>query len=149
MITLSVLSQASVDFIQSILPQKLSEMSIAKAIANKLQLPSSEVKEPAAHYTTFCLGQARTLLSRVNELKVVDISATLEYIRIFWLCRYNILFPTKVYLIAGCDADEHFFGFAQFLTKEIDETIEANLIETIKVLNGFSQIVQEIQDADI
>lgn len=149
MITLSILSQQSAEFIQSTLNQRLSEMCVAKAIANKMQLPSSEVTDCDSHYTSFCLGQARTLLSRVNELKVFDLAKVQEYIRIFWLCRYNILFPKKVYLIAGCDADEHFFGFAQYLTKEIDETIEANLIETINTINGFTQIIEEIQAANI
>lgn len=148
MYSITKLSEPSKQFLQSISVMAntaLVEASVAKAIANRLQLPSSPVNDTSDYYVSTILVQARVFVGQINELRVFDVQSLLNQVRTMWLCRYNILYPkSKIYLIAGCDADEHFFGFAPFLTKQLDEAINANLAQTINCLNGFTQIFDDL-----
>lgn len=151
MFAITHLSSESKDFLQSIGLSNtiLVEAAVAKAIANRLQLPSAPVTDTGDFYVSTVLVQAREFVSQINELRVFDLQSLLNQVRTFWLCRYNILFPkSKIYLIAGCDADEHFFGFAPFLTKDLDTALNENVVMTIKLLNGFTQVFEELNTSE-
>lgn len=152
MYSITKLSDSSKQFLQSVsvlANNTLVEASVAKAIANRLQLPSAPVNDISDYYVCTILVQARVFVGQINELRVFDVQSLLNQVRTMWLCRYNILYPkSKIYFIADCDADEHFFGFAPFLTKQLDDAINADLVQTINCLNGFSQIFDDLNASE-
>lgn len=126
--------------------QKLVDFCIAKAISDELSLPSAPVDNPEDYYTQFCAVLASQFVSDINEVRILDIELIRENVKRFWKMRYSILFPRKrVFLITECDGDEHFFGFSQYMSKDLLESIDKNVSNTVFVLNGFYDLIADIK----
>lgn len=126
--------------------QKLIDFCIAKAVCDELPLPSAPVDNQEDYYSQFCAIVANQYVSDINEVRVIDTQLIREDIKRFWKMRYNIVFPRKrVYLITECDGDEHFFGFSQYMSKDLLEAIDKNVSNTVFVLNGFYDLIADIK----
>lgn len=126
--------------------QKLVDFCIAKAICDELSLPSAPVDSADDYYMQFCATLAEQFISDINEVRVIDTQLARETVKRFWKMRYSILFPRKrVFLITECDGDEHFFGFAQYMSKDLLEAIDKNTSNTVFMLNGFYDLICDIK----
>lgn len=150
MYNISKLSGESKVFLQN-LPlvtknnQDITVMSLAKAIANELTMPSGEVENSSEFYLQTTYITVREIASIINELVIIDLNRLQELVKMFWLVRYNVLFPRKkLFTLSSLITESYFLGYGSLLSTDIITFIQVNSGLLVTVTNGFSQLFSEI-----
>lgn len=100
--------------------------AIAAAIANTVQLPSSEIENFNIWYRSMCQFDVMTLISRVNEVVLIDTEMTHECVKSFLGVRIAAAFPPKAIVCSRQDALCRLFGITTNISPAVQEAITAN-----------------------
>lgn len=139
------LSQTSKDFIKAAPTGKVLEISLAKAIADSVVMPSSSVESPTMYYRSTAFAEVSTLLSSVNDTLVFDLKKVMDSAQLFWVIRYNVLFPADTLYSADPDrAVFDFFGFGAVIDVDTASFLKANGPALVKGYNGFRRVVKDL-----
>ena len=154
MYNISKLSNESKNFLQN-LPltsksnQEVILTALAKVISSELTLPSTPVENVSSFYLQTIYSNVRDTISFMNEMVIVDVNRLQELVKVFWLVRYNLLYPRKkLFVVNTIVTEAHFFGFSSLLSVEMTNFIQTNTPVLIEVANGFSKIVSELNETE-
>lgn len=70
----------------------LTALAVAQNVAYSLPLPTELQGDVDAYYTEQCLPIAREAIGNFNESSVLDINYALLIAKLYWECRYKVLF---------------------------------------------------------
>lgn len=139
------LSQTSKDFIKSAPAGRALEISLSKAIADSVVMPSSPVDSPTMYYNSAAHAEVSNLLSAINDSIVFDLKLVMETARKFWMIRYSCLFPADTLYTADPErALIDFFGFGTVVDVDTYTFMKANAPSLIKNYNGFRRVVSDL-----
>jgi hypothetical protein len=101
--------------------------SVAFAISNQLQLPTSEVEDYASHFNLQLQPTIYPLVSEWNENVIMDAKVCIEQIRMFWTIRYLAAHPEArpMYSFKG-DFFETAFSVNTFVSDELMTLLNCN-----------------------
>ena len=119
-----------------------ASIAIAKAIADSLIIPSSEMGDVDIAYNSLCSIDAKSKLSPINEAVVLEVDVILEYIKRFWKVRYYTMFPK--FPINGFNKETgllSLFGLDYAIDIESVKAITDNFIEVAKIYNTIHLVV--------
>ena len=121
-----------------------TSIAIAKAIADSLILPTSQVEDPDGLFRTMCSIDANSKLSPINELVPLDIETIISYIPKFWKVRYYTMFPR--YPIECWDNDASLiklFGLGYAIDLETVKVIRDNFVDLANTYNKVHLLINE------
>lgn len=97
---------------------QLLALALGLAIAKHVQLPSTEVEQPIDFFNNN-LQAIRSTLSRFNENVIFDIKEAEEFVRAFWLIRYNAMYQRVYPLFARQNQSfvDCLFGVSDFISE--------------------------------
>lgn len=125
--------------------------TIAKAIADQLELPSGRLMDIGDEVNTdttvrnyqninnyYAMNHriaVEKMVSYLNELVILDVVTLLQYVNTFYNSRYNLVYPNSTMC---CLTSEHmpfvFFGLTNYNLALIGE-LQANWTEVVSVYN--------------
>jgi len=70
----------------------LTALAVAQNVAYSLPLPQEAQGDCDAYYAEQCLPIAREAIGNFNESSVLDVNYALLVTKLYWECRYNVLF---------------------------------------------------------
>lgn len=119
--------------------QKIFEYAIAQALALRLPIPTSEVANFARYYADTHHAYVSTEISRINEIKVVDVRFMIDLVSKLYKHRYKLVY-------APLDA----FSFCTFLASAVKSDAlppavhetAATILANEEALKGFTIAVQ-------
>jgi hypothetical protein len=129
--------------------RKLStSIAIGKAIADLALLPSGPLQSdefnpasPRDFFRTTNEISARSNLSLINELVVIDIEAILNYTYSFYAARYNTLYPTSaIYKSIPELAILDLFSISKSIDTATMEEIKNNPVDIMRIYNGIKEL---------
>ncbi len=147
MYAITSLSPYSQDFIKTVNNPEVIKIAVAKVIANRLPLPSFELADHREYYTTTAEQQAKGLVSKFNEVTVINTGAVLSLVESFWKARYCSVFPPKVLIQCETDAMCTFMGVAQVIDADTCKFISENAEALRKAINGFTSVIDDLTKA--
>lgn len=148
MYNLSLLSEASRSFLNTVRSGSKEQnaviaAAVAKAISDSIQIPTSAVDNFTEYFTAQIEGVAKEAIGKVNEVNLIDTRLTLEYVRNLTNIRYRLVYPQdKIFAAQSC-AFATFFGVGTLISKEFDEIIDKNVLELVRLYNGFTIVLKE------
>lgn len=136
--------------------KKSALVALAKALSDKLSLPSSQLQidaigiplnpEKKLEEEQMTIGRyyrsnhsiaVREKLSVVNELVALDTDVILDYVEKLYIARYYMLYPAgKIFCVRPDYAVLDFFGIGTFLDEETVKSIAENPLELTRIYNG-------------
>lgn len=148
------LSEDSLEFFQD-LPaiargdNELISIGVAKALANQLSIPSTQVSNPSDYFLQTNYALVRQAVSLINELCVLDLNRVQELTKLFWTVRYNIVYPRrKIFVSNQNSAESFFFGYGSLVPKNDAETIRQNVPILVNIFNGVAQAIFEVSETE-
>lgn len=147
----SKLTPMSLSFINKV--SKISDaqtvtIGAAKAIANKLPIPSFQVQSTTDHYKTTVWGIARSLTSQLNEVVPIRATEVVELVENFWKARYAAVFPPEILFKNEKDHYGTFMGFGETLPGNVTEKLYTCCCDLIDVVNGFTKVIGDITSTE-
>lgn len=70
----------------------LTALAVAQRVAYSLPMPDGPQGDPCEFYNAQCLPVAKEAIAGFNEASVLDFEYALTVTKLYWECRYNILF---------------------------------------------------------
>lgn len=70
----------------------LTALAVAQNVAYSLPLPAEAQGDMDAYYNDQCLPIAREAVGNFNESSTLDVGYALLVIKLYWECRYRVLF---------------------------------------------------------
>lgn len=119
-------------------------IAAAKAVANKLPLPSFEIANTQDHYTSTVYDIARSMVSNLNEVATINAREVLALTESFWKARYHTVFPPKNLMICPGDCVSNFMGFGTQLPQGVIEDIKCGGEDLVRQLNGFNFVLGDL-----
>lgn len=129
--------------------RKLStSIAIGKAIADIALLPSgplaideNNLTSPRDFFRTTSELNARTYLSMLNELVVIDIDAIIIQAYSFYAARYNTLYPVSAYYKSNPDlAILDLLGISKSIDQATVEEVKNNPVDILRIYNGVKEL---------
>ena len=106
---------------------KIVTMTIAIAIANTVQLPTSQVNNPIEYWNGQLYNIVRNTLHDVGEQVIFNSPLAMELARMFWLLRYRAAHQSQLILAcANLSFFENLFGVGSYISDENKQFIEDN-----------------------
>lgn len=152
MYSISKLKKESQDFIASLSTGNKSRsvvtsIALGKVIADRMLLPSGEVENIAEYYRTSSTADFNTLLSCVNELVIVDITAVTDYTAKFYMNRYYNAYPAPVTIALKCEtAVTDFFSIGRSFDKTTLDVIQEHHVCLTDLVSKFKLLIQELNN---
>lgn len=75
--------------------QRFIELSIARAVAVSLQLPTSAVTSAESFFMGTPTHQASEIVSEINEHFILNVGQVMKLVRSFYLLRYNLVYSAR------------------------------------------------------
>ena len=75
--------------------QHFIELSIARAVAVNLQLPTSAVTSAESFFMGTPTHQAAEIVSQINEHFILNVGRVMKLVRSFYLLRYNLVYNAQ------------------------------------------------------
>lgn len=124
---------------------KLVTLALAKAMADQLPLTEKIDGDIKIYFRTLFEIPTMQLISQINEICIVDTEAVLEYVRAFYIWRYNQVFG-KLVVIATLPetAVLAFFGIDTIIDPDGIKAISECPTDTTKYYNGFATLYQQL-----
>lgn len=124
---------------------KESSISLAKAIANSLAIPSGKVDDFRSFYNSNYKLNVLGTISSVNEITVIDTVTVEDYVIRFLETKYNVAYgESQTLAMKKESAIEDFFGITKSIPCDVIEVIKADPMALTVLVNGFSLVVNEI-----
>lgn len=148
------LSQASQTLIADISGSNKSRalpvsITLARLLANRLPLPTSEVECIDTFYNAQHAVAALTRLSSLNELLLLDTATIVDLIKRFYRLRYQQVCPQDHVLMRPQTAVLDFFR----VTKSVDETtitcIYENATYIMELTTRFIDLLNELKEETV
>lgn len=149
---IACLSQASQSFLVTVRGgnrerNNLISIAAARAIVDRLQLPSSAVADANEYFAAQFTESVEKFIGEINELVVLDLKGTCERVCEIWKLRYRVLFPVgRIY--AGDNQLATFLGLSGVLSKELNETIVLKENDLVRLSNGFADMLRDLCPMD-
>lgn len=138
------LSPMSREFVGKLRPSPLLNIAAAKAIANKLPLPSFEVEDVVGYYNQSVRTTANTFVSQLNEVVYLNSNEVSELVASFWKARYLTANPLNNILVVNQNVIHFFMGYGSSIAHDVIKTIESNGQEAIIMLRGLCVVIDEL-----
>ncbi len=127
---------------------KRVSLLIGKALADRLQMPSSEVENISTYFEGTLAKSVRAVLGGINEVVIIDIEAVMQYTETFFKARYTLLNPKKK---TFCTDPEtiitDFFGITRVVSKETLIEIKSIAPEELTAIyNGVSALFDDVSE---
>jgi hypothetical protein len=147
------LNQGSRQFLQSLRSgdadrTAITAMAIARAVNDRLQVPTSAVDNPYEHFEQQMRPQAETLIGQI--LEVVPFankqltSLAVKYTESLYLIQYRIVFPSGR-LYASPEAPlASYLGINGFVNMPDHDIMHKNISAIIEQANGFIDVLEEL-----
>lgn len=154
MFQISNISSDAAKFILGLNSQGLSRakpasVSLAKAIANSLSIPSGIVEDFKDFYNTNYRLKVLGLISTINEMTIVDVPAIEDYTVRFLEAKYNVAYARHQTLAMKKEcAVEDFFGISKSIPCDIIEVIKADPANLTYMVNGFAEVINSLNKQD-
>lgn len=118
-------------------------MAIAKAVADTQPMPTSQVEELDTYYTQTVMYPTSIIISKINEVVIIDTANVEQFARLFFKARYRMLYPTGYMLDCedGDNAKLNFLGIGSILTHEMLQCLKENFNRVVEVYNGISGLI--------
>lgn len=142
------LSPMSQTFVGRLQAGNATNIAAARAVANKLPLPSFEVESIQDHYQSAVYENARSLVSDLNEIVSINARDVLGMVEVFWKVRYFTVFPPKTVMPLASNCISNFMGFGAQLPQGIIEDIKCGGEAIVRSLNGFTTVLCELTETD-
>ena len=149
---LTKLEKETADFISSLVTQgeyksKLVSLSLAKALAMKLALPSTQVEDAGLHFAMSHKQACLNAILLVNELITVNVDEVLDLTKRFDVYRYNCIFVQELVPYINKDtAVEDFFGISRVFSPDTIELIKEHNSKLTSYVNRFITLIEKIQE---
>ena len=115
---------------------------IAAAIANTVQLPSSEIENFNIWYRSMCQIDVMTHISKVNEVVLIDTDMVHESVKSFLGVRIAAAFPPKAIVCSRQDASCRLFGITTNISPAVQEAVTGNGFAFSLVYNKVNAFLQ-------
>jgi hypothetical protein len=154
MYSITKLKKESQDFIMSLTTGNKSRsvttsIALGKVIADRLSLPSGEVENIAAYYRTSSTADFNSLLSEINELVILDITAVTDYAAKFYMNRYYNAFPAPVTIALKPEtAVTDFFSIGRSFDKCTLDTIQEHCVCLTDQVSKFKILIGELRGSE-
>lgn len=122
----------------------LLALAAARAIVNRLPLPSSPVADQGEYFVTQFKAQVEQLAGEINELVVIGLPQTIEFVKTLWKMRYKVVHPTGRLFPNGQDNFMSFLGLSSLVTPELARLIVLNENELLVAVNGFTDLLDDL-----
>lgn len=122
----------------------LIALAVARAVVDRLALPSSPVEDFNAYFSGQYKGQVEQLTGEINELVTVDIPQALEYVCVLWKMRYKTLHPSGRLFSNGQDNFMSFLGLSSLMTADFAKLVVLNEADLLHMSNGFRDLLCDL-----
>lgn len=90
--------------------QKIVSFATGAAVGRMIPMPASVVEGRDENFEIEVIKKAKELVSKVNELYILDIDYTLSVIKAIYHTRFNACFPSTITIEEGTCICEDLFG---------------------------------------
>lgn len=151
MYNLSKLNSESCHFLTTITKQsgdlkELTNLAIAKAIANRVDIPTSRVQSPKACYIDTVMAQVRCIVSDLSDCITFDAQLVAEYVCVFWTARYSMAFPPLIVFTGVEDSESYFMGYGNIIAPKEISLMRNNSECLTNMLNAMTSILCQLHD---
>lgn len=124
-------------------PRKLStSLAIAKAVADTLLIPSSDISDYDDFYNVSCANVVGSTLSIFNELVSLDIDTILSYTRKFWKVRVMSVYPPKrIFTSVAKDTPFIVFNIAAEFSKDDNRAMYVDYLDFFEIYNNVRELL--------
>jgi hypothetical protein len=123
----------------------LTSVAIAKAISSVLPLPTSPVEVIDSYYRTVCSINVTQLISKINELVLVDATAIGTYVNRFYNVRYYAAHPPALLCCLNPNTVvQDFFSLQMGIDEGTLEIIKSNPVKLTQYHNSAKDLVKEL-----
>ena len=152
MYALTKLSKDSQDFITNLTINNQSRslvatLALARCLAYKAELPSSPIDDVESYYRSNCQITDTTMISKINELSILDIDSVIQYAKKFFMFRYSVVHDdcyavalNKEYAIAD------YFKISKSIDRVAIDTICEQHIKVTQYTNSFYKLISELKE---
>lgn len=98
---------------------KILSFATGVAVARSIPMPSSSVEGRGEDYNNSITEKAKSLISKVNELYVLDTQYALDVLQAVYRIRFNACFPNTIFLEEDTCICEDIFGIKHYF-KSVD-----------------------------
>lgn len=124
---------------------KLTSLSIGKAIADSLQISSTAVTDTRMFFMTTHKLAAMGTVSKINEITLVDTDMIMRYVEAFYIWRTKVAYSFNIALCGDPNTViEDFFGLNVYLDKDSIAELKKDPINAMKVYNDTSFLIREL-----
>jgi hypothetical protein len=125
-------------------------MAIAKAVADKQNMPSAPVDDLDTYYTSNVMLPASIVIAKINEVVIIDTANVERYARLFFKARYRMLHPAGYILNSadGSNVKMNFLGIGSILTHDMMSCLKEDFNRVVEVYNGMSSLIVDLQFTD-
>lgn len=114
---------------------------IAKLVSDKIELPTTEVEDPASFYKSTYGYSVMQVVNSLNEVLVLDLPTINKLIENFYAARYSILHPCSINVLYANNPVEDFFGITKHISNDNIDLIKDNYLEVMELQLGFSKLI--------
>jgi len=150
MYTITKLTKPSQDFVTQLINsgssrQRLVSFSIAKAIADSLPMTAEAQNDPRQTFRLTLEIGVTTILSKLNELVIVDTAAIIEYVRNLYIWRYRVAFdPMMVIVTDSSKAVAEFFSVSSHIDQTTLDDLANNSNLAMSTYNKMRALYKEL-----
>ena len=123
---------------------KVIALALARAVVDRLPLPTSPVEDSSIYYTGQAEGLAQELIGNVNEVFVIDTNQALTFTRELWRAKYRILFPQGPLFDSSACQIAAFLGLSSSLSEEFVKLTQTHVTRLTLLANGFADALRDI-----
>jgi hypothetical protein len=119
--------------------------ALGLAMARDALLPSSPVEDESNYFNMNALPTVRQKLSTFNENIIVDINATLQWTRAFWMIRYSAAHPRN-YIMADASTVNFFeslVGADTMISQEQRNLLDLNRLAVFSLSCDLAVVLNE------
>ena len=118
--------------------------AVARAIVDRLHMPSSPVESCVEHYEQQCRDVVKSLVGQITEITLIDTKLTQQYTRDIWNLRYRVLHPFDKLFLNPDLPFESYLGFNTSIASDFVKCISDNAETAVLFTNGFTDLINEI-----
>lgn len=123
--------------------------AVGQAIACRMAIPSAPVSSSQEYFDANIMSEAMNLISSFNEQAVLTVSLSLDYVRKFWLMRYDISAKCPRRTRSDNDFFGAFFGVHDYFSPQEIEFLNANFSVIFDVYSSVCDCLAEALDAGV
>lgn len=122
-------------------------IAISKAIADHIHLPTSKVTDAMHFYNNAIAMNVYAVISKINELVVIDCDSIKEYVCKMYLWRYRIAFdpPANILMADPETVIDDLFGFNLLFDKSMACQLKDNPSHVMRVYNRFRGVLLALE----